>query len=139
MLSKPTNRVAASGLFHTSKGSANRYTLVGALGKFGRTNEPLVFVTELVAFFEMVGPTSPECHEMKDGVAIMQDGQVVLIKKIGKAFFAFRRTAFGLVRVRTDGERLLVYTNSGQSTLKEAYAFVAGPGGDPVPADVIQV
>jgi hypothetical protein len=27
------------------------------------------------------------------------------------------------VKVRTDGDRLLVMTNSGQTTLKEAYAY----------------
>jgi hypothetical protein len=33
--------------------------------------------------------------------------------------------------VRTDGERLLVFTNSGQADLKEAYAFrmLKGEGG----------
>jgi hypothetical protein len=116
-----------------------RATLIGSLGKFGRSGEPLIFVTELVAFFEVVGPTSPECHEMKEGIALVQDNQAVLIKKIGKAFFAFRRAAFGLVRVRTDGVRLLVYTNSGQASLKEAYAYTVGSDGEPVPAEVIQV
>ncbi|HEV7893516.1 MAG TPA: MBL fold metallo-hydrolase [Pyrinomonadaceae bacterium] len=119
-----------------------RATLMGALGKFGRGNEPLVFVTELVAFFEVVGPTSPEWHKMdKDELAKDLDGKVpvFLTEKRGQNFFAFQRAAFGLVRVRTDGQRLLVYTDSGQSTLKESYAFKAGPDGEPVPTQVVQV
>ena len=32
-----------------------RATLMGALGRYGRVEEPLVFVTELVAFFETIG------------------------------------------------------------------------------------
>ena len=36
--------------------------------------------------------------------------------------FAFSRVALGLVTVRTDGDRLLVCTNSGRTDLKEAYA-----------------
>ncbi|HWP43456.1 MAG TPA: hypothetical protein VNO14_09500 [Blastocatellia bacterium] len=118
-----------------------RATIMGALGKFGRVSEPLVFVTELVAFFEVVGPTSPEQHKMNgDEVEIdPATGKVLTVAKRGKTFFAFKRTAFGLVRVRTDGERLLVYTNSGQAKLKEAYAYTVGPDGKPVPSKVVQM
>ena len=119
-----------------------RATIMGALGKFGRGSEPLIFVTELVAFFEVVGPTSPEWHKLDDKDALVPDGQggfMLLSKKRSKYFFAFKRTAFGLVRVRTDGKRLLVYTNSGQADLKEAYAYTVGRDGEPVPTDVIQV
>jgi beta-lactamase superfamily II metal-dependent hydrolase len=120
-----------------------RATLMGGLGKFGRGNEPLVFVTELVAFFEVVGLTSPEWHKMMENGELAKDdaGNVpaFVTKERGLSFFAFKRTAFGLVRVRTDGERLLVYTNSGQANLKEAYAFKVGSDGEPVPVDVIQV
>ena len=81
-----------------------RATLMSALGKHARGAEPLVFVTELVAFFRVEGWVKPEGRRRR-------------------SFFAFSRSAFGLVRVRTDGERLLVSTNSGQTDLKEAYAY----------------
>lgn len=113
-----------------------RATLVGALGKYSRLEEPLVFVTELVAFFQVENFVSPECHKMKDGVAVIKDGVATLDPKAKKRFFAFSRAAFGLVTVRTDGERLLVCTNSGRSDLKEAYAFVMDDHGKPLPAAV---
>jgi beta-lactamase superfamily II metal-dependent hydrolase len=113
-----------------------RATLVGALGKYSRLEEPLIFVTELVAFFEVEGPTSPECHKMKDKVAVVKDGAAVVDPKTRPPFFAFSRAAFGLVTVRTDGERLLVCTNSGRTDLKEAYAFRMDEHGKPVPVAV---
>jgi hypothetical protein len=36
---------------------------------------------------------------------------------------AYRKTAFGIVHVRTDGERVLVSTHSGKDDTKESYAF----------------
>ena len=38
-----------------------------------------------------------------------------------ESFFAFERTNFGIIHVRTDGERLLVFTHSGKAGLNEAY------------------
>ncbi len=70
---------------------------------------------------------------------MIENGEAVLDTKAKKRFFAFSRTAFGLVMVRTDGERLLVYTNSGQDTLKEAYAYVINQFGKPEPALVRKV
>jgi beta-lactamase superfamily II metal-dependent hydrolase len=113
-----------------------RATLVGALGKYSRLEEPLVFVTELVAFFQVENMVTPECHRMKDGVAVLEDGVAVVNPRVRKPFFAFSRAAFGLVSVRTDGERLLVCTNSGRTDLKEAYAFVMDRNGKPVPVPV---
>jgi hypothetical protein len=55
------------------------------------------------------------------------------------SFFAFSRAAFGLVMVRTDGDRLLVYTNSGRTDFKEVYAFGADEAGEPVPVKVRRV
>ena len=43
------------------------------------------------------------------------------LKKI--AFSGFERTNFGLIELRTDGERVLVFTHSGKPWAKEAYAF----------------
>ena len=117
-----------------------RATLMGALGKYSRVEEPLVFVTELVAFFEMQGYVRPEFHSLdEEGICRIEDGTAVLDAKAAKEFFAFKRTAFGLVKVHTDGKRLLVYTNSGQDKLKEAYAYQAGKKGKPpVPVAVRQ-
>lgn len=98
-----------------------RATLLGALSRHARpeVEEPLIFVTELAAFFKMEGFVTPA--EPK-----------------GKAtFFAFSRKAFGMVKARTDGERLLVYTYSGKDDLKEAYAFRFDAAGRVVP-DVVR-
>jgi beta-lactamase superfamily II metal-dependent hydrolase len=116
-----------------------RATLVGSLGKYSRLEEPLVFVTELVAFFKVEKVVAPECHKMKDGAAVISKGAAALDPKARKPFFAFSRAAFGLVTVRTDGDRLLVCTNSGRTELKEAYAFVMNEKGKPVPVPLRSV
>lgn len=104
----PVVSVVSSGDENAAKDYVHpRATLMGALGRWSRPDvpEPLVFVTELVAFFDKVGLAIPtgkdESHE----------------------FFAFERTTFGLVKMRTDGDRLLVWTNSAKDEMKEAYAF----------------
>jgi beta-lactamase superfamily II metal-dependent hydrolase len=115
-----------------------RATLMGALGKYGRLEEPLIFVTELVAFFEVEGIVQPEQHQIKNGQAVIKDGAAVNLSKAKKTFFAFSRAAFGIVMIRTDGERLLIYTNSGQSDMKEVYAFKFNNAGKPEPVEVRQ-
>jgi beta-lactamase superfamily II metal-dependent hydrolase len=128
----PVVSVVSSGDENTRKEYIHpRATLVGALGKYSRVAEPLVFVTELVAFFQTEDWTAPEIHRLgPDGLAVLQDGAVVLLPKSKqrKAFFAFSRAAFGIVRTRTDGRRLLVVTDSGQADLKEAYAYEVRDG-----------
>jgi hypothetical protein len=119
-----------------------RATLVGALGKHSRAEEPLIFVTELVAFFEAEGVLRPEFHELApDGTPLMDSDQPVTNEEAEArgSFFAFSRAAFGLVMVRTDGDRLLVYTNSGRTDFKEVYAFGADDAGEPVPVKVRRV
>jgi beta-lactamase superfamily II metal-dependent hydrolase len=119
-----------------------RATLVGALGKHSRAAEPIIFVTELVAFFKAEGFLRPEFHKLAaDGGPQIDDGQPVVDEEAEKRgwFFAFSRTAFGLVSARTDGERLLVHTNSGRTDLKEAYAFGADDVGEIVPVKVRRV
>jgi beta-lactamase superfamily II metal-dependent hydrolase len=101
-----------------------RATLIGALGKHSRLDEPLIFVTELVAFFNMEGV----CR-LSDENKAEQRGD----------FFGFSRTAYGIVKARTDGKRLLVYTDSGKANLKEAYCYALDEDGQPVPASVVQV
>jgi hypothetical protein len=119
-----------------------RATLVGALGKHSRAEEPLIFVTELVAFFEAEGVLRPEFHELaEDGDPLMDNDQPVTNEEAEArgSFFAFSRAAFGLVMVRTDGDRLLVYTNSGRTDFKEVYAFGSDDAGEPVPVKVRRV
>ncbi len=117
-----------------------RATLMGALGRHSRLEEPLVFVTELVAFFDLEGWVTPEQHRLKGGEVVLdENGQALKDPRARPPFFAFRRTAFGLVATRTDGERLLVMTNSGNVALKEAYAYVMDAAGLPRPAPVVRV
>jgi hypothetical protein len=77
-----------------------RAGLVGALGKYSRATveKPLVYVTEMVAFFKRL-PETPTLHN------------------------GYQKTAFGIVHVRTDGKRVLVVTHSGKDDQKESYAF----------------
>lgn len=98
-----------------------RATLMGALGKWSRVPEPLIFATELVAFFAT------------EGLCRLQDDKAA--KKRGP-FYGFSRTAYGLVKTRTDGKRLFVYTDSGNIQMKEAYAYQLDSSGVPQPAEV---
>lgn len=134
----PVISVVSSGDENPSKEFIHpRATLMGALGKYSRVAEPLIFVTELVAFFRAEGFVTPEFHELgDDGVALIEDGQAAVDRDAKASFFAFSRSAFGIVMVRTDGERLLVYTNSGQADLKEAYAYRMDAASEPVPERV---
>lgn len=100
-----------------------RATLMGALGKHSRVEEPLIFVTELVAFINLEGPARL-VDEKKDA----ERGP----------FFAFSRTAYGIVKTRTDGNRLLVYTDSGKANMKEAYCYGLDDKNGPVPVPVIR-
>ncbi|MDQ8185743.1 MBL fold metallo-hydrolase [Pelagicoccus sp. SDUM812002] len=79
-----------------------RATLVGALGNVSRGKTPIILCTELAAFFEMRGMSRSDD---------------------GKRYFGFERTSFGIIQIRTDGERVLVFTHSGKENMKEAYRF----------------
>jgi hypothetical protein len=93
-----------------------RATLVGALSKQGRPtlDEPLILVTELAAFFKLEGWVVNDLASVKH--------RTQRSARKGE-WFAFSRKAFGIVKVRTDGRRLLVFTYSGKDDMKEAYAF----------------
>jgi hypothetical protein len=83
-----------------------RATMMGAVGLASRPTQnghPLVFCTELAAFFSYLG-------ELR-------------LPDSGRAVSAFERTNFGIIHVRTDGERVLVFTHSGKEDMKEAYRF----------------
>jgi hypothetical protein len=42
---------------------------------------------------------------------------------VAGSFFDFERTNFGIIHIRTDAERALVFTHSGREDLNEAYRF----------------
>ncbi|MBN2559520.1 MAG: MBL fold metallo-hydrolase [Phycisphaerae bacterium] len=102
-----------------------RATLVGALGKWSRVPEPLIFVTELVAFFNAEGWSKLSHPKTKK-------------EKERGDFFGFSRTAYGIVKTRTNGKRLLVYTDSGNVQMKEAYAYALDSSGVPQPDKVVR-
>ena len=71
----------------------------------------------MVAFFEVVGPSvSTPSGSAKPA-----------------PFFGFRRSAFGCVRMRTDGEHLLVFTDSGRRDFHEVYAYDVDAQGEATP------
>jgi beta-lactamase superfamily II metal-dependent hydrolase len=84
-----------------------RAGLVGALGRFSRgtVDKPLIYVTEMVAFFRRLTSKESPIHN------------------------SYQKTAFGIVHIRTDGQRVLVVTHSG-SDKKESYAFRVDPEGE---------
>ncbi len=102
---RPVVSVVSSGDESAAKDYIHpRAGLVGALGRFSRAevSKPLVYVTEMVAFFERSSATD---------------------------LSAYRKSAYGIVHVRTDGERVLVTTHSAQLKTKEAYVFRVLPDG----------
>ncbi len=122
---KPLVSVVSSGDESEAKEYIHpRATLMGALGKHSRIDRPLIFVTELVAFFKTEGWARSTKKTTGD--------------KPAPEFFAFSRTAYGIVHVRTDGKKIFVFTHSGQKDLKEAYSYLIANEGDiPVRQDVI--
>ena len=95
-------------------------------------------MTELAAFFSIEGFVDPRYHELTaDGRKAKAGDRVIKPAKRGR-FFALSRTAFGIIMVRTDGDRLLVYTNSGLDKMKEAYAYRVNEFGKPEPTPVRQ-
>jgi beta-lactamase superfamily II metal-dependent hydrolase len=106
-----------------------RANLMAALGRHSRGPEPLVFSTELAAFFTYRGGIQPEEHRRGDDGALeeLPAGQQ------RGFFFAFERLRFGAIRVRTDGERVFVAPESASDRVKEAYAFRVLPDGHVLP------
>lgn len=120
---KPVVSVVSSGDENGAKEYIHpRSGLVGALGKYSRAgvDKPLVYVTEMVAFFQRLGTVEVRAIS-KSGVAA---------KTATRITNAYRKTVFGIVHVRTDGQRVLVATHSGKDDLKESYAFSVGPVGE---------
>jgi beta-lactamase superfamily II metal-dependent hydrolase len=82
-----------------------RATLVSALGRVSRGKTGVIFMTELAAFFKVRGLAKP------------------VDPPAAPAFFAFERTNFGIVHIRTDGARVLAFTHSGEQGVNEGYTF----------------
>ncbi len=99
-----------------------RANLMAALGRASRGPMPLVFSTELAAFFAYRGWILPEQHR--------EGGNLLPKSKRRRGFHAFDRLVYGAVRVRTDGKRVLVAVESASASVKEAYAFLVDPGGN---------
>lgn len=119
---RPVVSVVSSGDENSTKEYIHpRAGLVGALGKFSRAgvDRPLVYVTEMVAFFKRLGTVQ--------ATRLGPDGRQ---EDLGRVTNAYAKTAFGIVHVRTDGERVLVTTHSGKDDLKESYAFRVDPRGE---------
>jgi beta-lactamase superfamily II metal-dependent hydrolase len=110
-----------------------RATLMAALGKVMRLDVGVIFSTELAAFFHKRSwshkrETLKEFFDNHPSDTFTREE----VKKffVGKldandpqAYFGFERTNFGIVHVRTDGERVLVFTHSGKKGMNEAYRF----------------
>jgi hypothetical protein len=99
-----------------------RAGLVGALGKYSRgtVERPLIYVTEMVAFFKKHGLVQMQGLSEKTGNAV---GKAERVRN------AYEKTSFGIVHVRTDGERVLVATHSGREDKKEMYVFTVDANG----------
>jgi beta-lactamase superfamily II metal-dependent hydrolase len=120
---RPVVSVVSSGDENAQKEYIHpRAGLVGALGRYSRltVDKPLIFVTEMVAFFRRLGRIS--AHEFT--AAGKESAKGTNIQN------AYEKTVFGIVHVRTDGERVLVATHSGRADKKEAYVFRVDAQGD---------
>jgi beta-lactamase superfamily II metal-dependent hydrolase len=98
-----------------------RATLVGALGKYSRIPQPIVFCTELAAFYKYMGQAR----------LVNADGTAK-----GDKFYAQQRTAYGIIHFCFNRERILVFSHSGKRDLKEAYAIRINADGTAEPDKV---
>lgn len=100
-----------------------RAGLMGALGKYSRhtVDKPLIFVTEMVAFFAQVNQAyrKRKPSEVKEGESEYEELRNV-----------YQKSQYGIVHVRTDGEKVLVITHSGKEAMKEYYTFTVDEHGD---------
>lgn len=114
---RPTVSVISSGDESESKEYIHpRAGLVGALGKYSNltVEKPLIYVTEMVAFFKRVGHA--RMHKM---TKTRKESKKEPIETTN----AYIKKTFGIVHVRTDGKRVLVATHGGKPGQKESYAF----------------
>ncbi len=121
---RPVVSVVSSGDENQAKEYIHpRSGLMGALGRYSRATveKPLVYVTEMVAFFKRYPGRNKITAINKNG----KDGEQ---KYAG--FNAYSKSTFGIVHVRTDGNRVLVATHSGKEDQKESYVFHVDERGD---------
>ena len=91
-----------------------RATLMAALGRASRQMPAVLFSTELAAFFAYRGTSIDQ--RVSKGQRPVYEG--------------FERTNYGVIHVRTDGERVLAFTHSGKKGLNEAYRFQVSTTGE---------
>lgn len=112
-----------------------RATLVSALGKVSRGETGIVLCTELAAFFAK----RDHSHERPLIAKFYEGDETITRADLRKfygstrrsaedekglpSYFGFERTNFGIIHIRTDGERVLVFTHSGKAGMREAYRF----------------
>jgi hypothetical protein len=115
-----------------------RATLVSALGKVSRGATGIVLCTELAAFFAV----RDHSHQRRLIARFYEGDEPITRADLRKfygttrrtiqdeaalpSYFGFERTNFGIIHVRTDGHRVLVFTHSGKEGLREAYRFTVG-------------
>lgn len=105
----PVVSIVSSGDEDASKDYIHpRAVLVGALGRASRLDRPLILVTEMVAFLDNLNA---------------DEKKVAANAGITDAHRLARKTQFGIVHVRTDGQRLLVVTRGANPDDIEAYAY----------------
>jgi beta-lactamase superfamily II metal-dependent hydrolase len=129
---EPVVSIVSSGDENVAKDFIHpRAGLMGALGKYSRKSveKPLVFVTEMVAFFNQVGNFF---RKTGSGAADFEEIKELYTKRskgMQRVRNAYAKSQFGIVHARTDGKRLLVITHSGKATGKELYTFTVGKNG----------
>ncbi len=96
-----------------------RACLVGTLGKYSRPSvtQPLIFVTEMSAFFEKIGLAFVTQAKREHGVQVPDSKTEYLESQ------TYKKTSHGIVHIRTDGKRVLVAAHSAKPGLKEKYVF----------------
>ena len=83
-----------------------RAVLIGALGKFSRIDEPIILITELAAFIQSIKEPKEILESLKE-----------------KILNLFQKKTPGILHVRFNKNRILVFTHSGKKGKKEVYTF----------------
>jgi beta-lactamase superfamily II metal-dependent hydrolase len=148
---KPVVAVVSSGDENAFKEYIHpRATLMASLGHVMRGDTGVVLCTELAAFFsyrqqahrrealraffadhEKASFTRAELVELFRGDGRPPAANEPSVSGAGSkgpdVFEGFERTNFGIIHIRTDGTRVLIFTHSGERGLNEAYRFSVGP------------
>ena len=134
---KPVVSLISSGDENPAKDHIHpRATLVNALGKVSRLEKTgILFSTELAAFFsyQKQSYTRETLADFFKNHTKANFSRAELTSLFSEkeqtttprptSFEGFERTRFGLVELRTDGNRVLVFTHSGRDNVFESYAF----------------